>query len=120
MQEHDVKTDMPRRKKFHLLEVAELIAEVERLKPKFVLLGRKQAAEYINTATRGAKSYTPKALANLASRGMGPPYLKLGNEAFYLENDLDAWILSKRIVPKNYYHEKGTFKAVESNSGEGR
>ncbi|MEM9358651.1 MAG: hypothetical protein AAGB04_20925 [Pseudomonadota bacterium] len=119
MRETDVKPDIPRRKKFHLLEVAELIAEVERLKPKFVLLSRKDAAEYINTATRGAKSYTPKALANLASRGMGPPYLKLGNEAYYLEHDLNAWILSKRIVPMHFYDGQWASKA-HSDSGEGQ
>ena len=92
------------KKRLSLSEVAELIAEFEQLKPKFQLLKRVEAANYL--ATRGATNYTSKALANLASRGLGPPYLKLGNEAYYLEHDLDGWILSQRIVPKGFYHEK--------------
>jgi|GEM_PF-5235653 len=106
MQETDGKPVRKKKGKFNLHEVAELVVEIEGLKPKFELLSRKGAAEYINTATGDAKNYTPKALANLACDGQGPPYLKLGNSAFYLKHDIDAWILGKRIVPGSFYHEK--------------
>lgn len=104
MLNEDVKPIKPKTWRFSLQEIAELKLAIEKLRTKPDLLKRCQAAEYI--ADRGAINYTAKALANLASRGLGPPYLKLGNDTYYLENDLDAWLYSKRIVPKNFYFEK--------------
>lgn len=90
--------------KLNLDELAELIASIDQLRPRFDLLKRTAASEYL--VSRGATNYTSKALANLASRGQGPPYLKLGNDTYYLEHDLDAWILQQRIVPAGFYHDK--------------
>lgn len=98
--------ELIKRRKFNLQEVAWLLTEVEKLAPKNVLLSRVEAAEYLNSRTRKSRGYTAKALANLASRGMGPPYCKLGNETFYAENDIEGWIYKQRIVPENYYHDK--------------
>ena len=92
------------KRKYSLEEVAELVAKLDTMRPRFKLLKRAQAAAHL--AARGATNYTPKALANLASRGDGPPYLRLGNEAYYLEHDLDAWVLGQRIVPRNFYARK--------------
>ena len=97
----------------------ELDAKPDIPNPKLGLLCRKGAAEYINATTRGAKSYTPKALANLASRGKGPPYLKLGNETYYLEQDINMWIWNKRIVPSSFYFETQTSKRLSTNTSEG-
>lgn len=101
-------TNQPRKsqkiRRLNLEEMAELIAQIEQLRPQFKLLKRIQAAEHL--VARGATSYTSKALANLASRGQGPPYFKLGNDTYYLEHDLDAWILQQRIVPTGFYHGK--------------
>lgn len=104
MHNHNVKPQQQRSWKFTLQEVAELKIAIEKLRTTPDLLKRKEAAEYI--ASRGATNYTAKALANLACRGQGPPYFKLGNDTYYLQHDLDAWLLSKRIVPKNFYRDK--------------
>lgn len=91
--------------KLYLEEMAELMVAIERRRPKPDLLTRGQAADYL--VARGAENYTSKALANLASRGSGPPYIKLGNQVYYTEQDLETWILKQRIVPAGYYHLKG-------------
>ncbi len=104
MHNEDVKPTKPKTWRFSLQEIAELKLAIERLRPKPDLLKRCQAAAYI--ADRGATNYTAKALANLASRGLGPPYFKLGNDTYYLEHDLDAWLYSKRIVPSKFYYNK--------------
>jgi len=113
MREIDGKPVGTKKGKLTQLEVAELIVEIERLRPKVEriipkldLLSRKEAAQYINATTGDSKAYTPKSLANLASRGSGPPYIKFGKGTFYLETDINAWIWSKRIVPDGFYHEK--------------
>ena len=98
--------DLIKSRKFTVQEVVLLVAELRKLVPHNPLLSRSEAADYINSRTRNSKSYTAKALANLASRGMGPPYCKLGNETFYAENDIEGWIYKQRIVPKGYHHDK--------------
>ena len=85
-------------------EMSQLMAKSKQRNPKGDLLNRGQAAKYL--VDRGAKSYTSKALANLASRGLGPPYIKLGNQVYYTEQDLDTWIMKQRIVPIGFYHDK--------------
>ena len=101
MQGSNNREESQKKRRFSLEEVAELVAKLDTMRPRFKLLKRGQASAHL--AARGATNYTPKALANLASRGNGPPYLRLGNEAYYLEHDLDAWILKQRIVPKSFY-----------------
>ena len=103
MQDSDDRLE-PKQKNFSLEEVAELVAKLDTMRPRFKLLKRAEAAAHL--ASRGATNYTVKALANLASRGNGPPYLRLGNDAYYLEHDLDAWVLAQRIVPGSFYASK--------------
>jgi len=43
---------------------------------------------------------TPKTLANLASRGLGPPYFKVGRKVVYRTEDLLEWLSSRAIEIK--------------------
>lgn len=90
--------------RFSLQDVAELYRAIEQLRPRYKLLKRELAAKHL--AAIGATNYTAKALANLASRGNGPPYLRLGNDSYYLEHDLESWLLKQRIVPRDFYNGK--------------
>lgn len=38
-------------------------------------------------------------LAAWRSRGVGPPYVKLGGRIRYAREDLDAWVVAQRVVP---------------------
>lgn len=42
---------------------------------------------------------TRKALAELACKGDGPPYIKAMGQAFYRPADIEAWLMSKMVVP---------------------
>lgn len=52
-------------------------------------LNREDAAKYL-----GCSEHT---LARWASEKRGPPYFKLGRNAWYLISDLDAFIESRRV-----------------------
>ena len=51
---------------------------------------RNEAAEYIGCS--------PETLATWASRGGGPPYLRIGRKVVYLQSDLDVWMASRRVT----------------------
>ena len=50
---------------------------------------RPEAAEYIGAAE--------PTLASWATRGGGPPYVKVGSKVVYLQRDLDEWMAARRI-----------------------
>lgn len=51
-----------------------------------------RAANYIG--------WSPQHLRNLRSRGEGPPYIKNSRSVRYDLNDLDAWMESRKIRPR--------------------
>lgn len=51
-----------------------------------------QAAERIGLARRTLNIWRHK--------GIGPPYLKLGARVYYLETDIQRWMLRQRRVPR--------------------
>ena len=75
-----------------------MIDSLRHVEPSFKLLTREQAAEFIRTM--GKKTCTAKSLANLASEGKGPKFIRLGNEVFYLASDIEQWILQQRVDPR--------------------
>lgn len=42
---------------------------------------------------------TRKALAELAYKQEGPPYIKALGQAFYRPCDIEAWLMSKMVLP---------------------
>ncbi|MDY6950240.1 MAG: helix-turn-helix domain-containing protein [Thermodesulfobacteriota bacterium] len=42
----------------------------------------------------------PKTLANLRSKGEGPPYYKRGRRIFYRLADVQAWITERQVKVK--------------------
>ncbi|MBF0325559.1 MAG: hypothetical protein HQL42_10850 [Alphaproteobacteria bacterium] len=40
-----------------------------------------------------------KALAELASKGDGPPYIKAMGQAYYRPADIEEWLMSKMVMP---------------------
>ena len=59
---------------------------------------RHEATRYL--WERWRLSYAPTTLARFASLGKGPVYRKRGPFAFYREEDLDAWALTKIDNPR--------------------
>ncbi len=53
-------------------------------------LSRADAAAWF--AARGFTHITSAHLSDLADRGKGPPYSRLGKRAYYAESDLQAWL----------------------------
>jgi hypothetical protein len=53
-------------------------------------LTRPAAAEWF--AARGFTHLTVRHLSDLADRGRGPRYSRLGKRAYYAESDLQAWL----------------------------
>jgi hypothetical protein len=51
----------------------------------------KEAGAYIRIA--------PGTLKNWRSRGLGPPYVKVGGRTVYHRPDLDEWMLARLVVP---------------------
>lgn len=41
----------------------------------------------------------PQTLAAWASRGEGPPFVKVGRSVRYRKSDLDAWLASRTVRP---------------------
>jgi hypothetical protein len=60
-------------------------------------LSRSQAAAWF--AGRGLTHVTVPALAKLAWRGAGPRYKRLGKHAYYLPENLDAWLKAEMKEP---------------------
>jgi hypothetical protein len=60
-------------------------------------LNRRKAAEY--ASQRLGRPVTRDLLAKWASRGVGPVYHLIFNQASYRRSDIDAWIESIRRVP---------------------
>lgn len=58
-------------------------------------LDRKEAAEYIGVST--------PTLASWATRGGGPPYIKLGTKVIYMQSDLDSWLSARRAFCSGDY-----------------
>lgn len=58
------------------------------VQPRF--MNRIQASRYLNL--------TPGSLSNLHVQGKGPARYKRGGRTYYLQADLDAWILAGRIA----------------------
>jgi hypothetical protein len=52
-------------------------------------LNRKEAAAWF--FEQGLKHVTARHLSDLADRGAGPPYQRMGKHAYYAEADLAAW-----------------------------
>ena len=42
----------------------------------------------------------PATLPQWRSRGIGPPYHKIGRSAYYRPSDIDAWIAQQRRIPR--------------------
>ena len=62
-------------------EVKAIIDSLQRVRPSFILLTRKQAAVFIRKMVKDDEfKQTAKSLANLVSEGKGPFYLKMGNK----------------------------------------
>lgn len=58
---------------------------------------------------RNAAAYlglTVKALAIMRSLGNGPAFFKLGGKCFYMREDLDAWVASRRATSTADYRAK--------------
>jgi predicted DNA-binding transcriptional regulator AlpA len=53
-------------------------------------LNRLEAAEYCGCSLA--------TLETKASRGGGPPFIKVGAKVVYLQRDLDAWLNSRRVT----------------------
>ena len=85
-------------KTFSEAEVKAVIDSLQHVKPSFKLLNREQAADFIRAM--GKTSCSAKSLANMASDGKGPRFLRLGNETFYLPSDIEDWVLDLRIDPR--------------------
>lgn len=64
--------------------------------PDEPLLNRKEAAEWF--ATRGLRHVTVTHLRDLADRGKGPEYSRMGRHAYYAPSALSAW-LSTALKP---------------------
>jgi hypothetical protein len=60
-------------------------------------LRRDDAADYIRK--KSGAPCSPKWLAQLASKGGGPPYEKFGRFPIYCTDDLDQWINSRTTRP---------------------
>lgn len=56
------------------------------------LLNRTQVSEFCQARNL---SITPKTLANYASLGTGPAYVRFGGQALYSESDLLNWLNTK-------------------------
>lgn len=54
-----------------------------------------QAAAHVGVAA--------KTLANWRSAGKGPVYVKVGSLVTYREQDLDAWLETRDVVPASEY-----------------
>ena len=98
MTEHKNRQQRRESRSFSEDEVKAVIDSLQRVKPSFKLLSREQAADFIRSI--GKRSCTGKTLANLASDGKGPRFLRLGNETFYLPSDIESWVLDQRIDPR--------------------
>jgi hypothetical protein len=47
-----------------------------------------------------------KTLATQRSKGIGPPYMKVGKAVFYKRNDLDDWLQSCRVQSTSEYRAR--------------
>jgi hypothetical protein len=66
----------------------------------------KQAAEYLGKA--------PSSLNKWRFRNVGPVYLRENASIRYLQSDLDAWLQSCRVVPKERKHKRRGAKKHKS------
>jgi predicted DNA-binding transcriptional regulator AlpA len=60
------------------------------------------------TAAAARTGMAVKTLQNWRSRGVGPPYYKLGGRILYDEAELDAWLAQQRVAPGPLTFESAT------------
>lgn len=71
-------------------------------------LRRTEAAQWF--AERGLTHVTVAHLADLADRGRGPPYSRLGRYVYYAEPDLQAWV-AEALQPSTRARAPATTRA---------
>lgn len=56
------------------------------------------------------KGLKPKTLANLNSRGEGPPYYKIGHKVYYRTDELIEWATKYRV---NTFQKRGDHVGID-------
>jgi hypothetical protein len=74
--------------------------------PRSPVLSRKRAVEYLRSL---GWEGTEDTLRQLASGGAGPPYIRLGRQAFYKPEELEEWYedrKARKVPPPSFYAPK--------------